>query len=209
MWPAPAREADDLDPVAMLRANWPTRSGGEPWPGDEPEARRPADGTPARGPAGCGWLDSVPVRAALTGLPPGAVGLIPAERSADVLPVAGWSVFDDLAYRYKDLGYGEVRNGLYLAAVLRSWEDRLGARLLALGPGARLQVLAGSAPQTLDAARPPSTARSATSAPIGPARRHVDRCGPTPDGDLDILVGLATPPAPATDPAGHAQPRCW
>jgi hypothetical protein len=58
----------------------------------------------------------------LGSLPAARIGLVPADRPADVLPLIGWK--------------GAV-NGfatpLPIAAVLRLWEDRFGARLLEVG----------------------------------------------------------------------------
>ena len=41
---------------------------------------------------------------------------------------------------------------LHLSAVLRSWEDRFGARLLQIGPGAEIRLLVSRPPRTQDAA---------------------------------------------------------
>jgi hypothetical protein len=75
----------------------------------------------------------------LGSLPPARLGLIPAARPADVLPLAGWIPSD--------------WPGLMLptAAVLRSWEARFGARLLTIDPS-RIQLLAERPPRTAAAA---------------------------------------------------------
>ena len=41
---------------------------------------------------------------------------------------------------------------LHLSAVLRSWEDRFGARLLQIGPRAKIRLLVSRPPRTKDAA---------------------------------------------------------
>jgi hypothetical protein len=78
--------------------------------------------------------------AALASQQPARVGLVPAGRPADVLPLIGWA------------GPEWPPMALPLAAVLRSWEARFGARLLKIGFGAEMRVLAE---------RPPRDARSA------------------------------------------------
>jgi hypothetical protein len=69
------------------------------------------------------------------------IGLVPAARPADILPRLGWA------------GASNHRTASELAVVLRSWEDRFGARLLEVGfDGIRLLV--SRPPQTLEAAQP-------------------------------------------------------
>jgi hypothetical protein len=60
------------------------------------------------------------------------------------LAAVGWTATDD----YRD-GHP---NGLWIGAVLRSWENRFGARLLAIGPGATVRLLVQRPPRTLEAA---------------------------------------------------------
>jgi hypothetical protein len=69
------------------------------------------------------------------------IGLVPASRPADVLPCLGWD------------GSCNSRTSAEIAAVLRSWEDRFGARLLEVG-FAEIRLLVSRAPQTLQAAQP-------------------------------------------------------
>jgi hypothetical protein len=69
------------------------------------------------------------------------IGLVPAGRPADVLPRLGWQ------------GAGNNRTSVEIAAVLRSWEDRFGARLLEVG-FADIRLLVARPPQTLQAAGP-------------------------------------------------------
>jgi Domain of unknown function (DUF4253) len=57
----------------------------------------------------------------LSALPPARIGLVVARRPADVLPLVGLPMTD------------QFDNALPVAAVLRSWEDRFGAKLLQVG----------------------------------------------------------------------------
>jgi len=91
----------------------------------------PAEDTP---------LSAQQLDAVLGSLPPARIGLAAAGRPADVLARIGW-VF---AWNW-DSGPLEI------AAVLRSWEDRLGARLLQVG-FAEIRLLAERPPRTLQAA---------------------------------------------------------
>jgi hypothetical protein len=68
------------------------------------------------------------------------IGLVPASRPADVLPRLGWQ------------GACNGRTPVEIAAVLRSWEDRFGARLLEVGFAA-IRLLVARPPQTLRAAQ--------------------------------------------------------
>ena len=74
----------------------------------------------------------------LGGLGPARIGLVPAGRPADALPALGWNQAFVTAVPY--------------AAVLRSWEDRFGARLLRVGFG-EISVLAQRPPRTLESAQ--------------------------------------------------------
>jgi hypothetical protein len=91
----------------------------------------------------------------LGGLPPAYLGLVAAGRPADVPAAVGWSVFgtdfsgpDPLAPDF----YLPGARSLKVGAVLRSWEERYGARLLRLGADAILQVVAERPPRTTQAA---------------------------------------------------------
>jgi hypothetical protein len=83
--------------------------------------------------------------AALSSLPPARVGLIPARRPADAIAATGWSPFDPRYY--------PLPNTLWIAAVLRSWEDRFGAQLLTVGHGATIQLLVKRPPRDHNAAQ--------------------------------------------------------
>jgi Domain of unknown function (DUF4253) len=69
------------------------------------------------------------------------IGLVPAARPADILPRIGWA------------GAINNRTASELAVVLRSWEDRFGARLLEVGFD-DIRLLVSRPPQTLQAAQP-------------------------------------------------------
>ncbi len=77
----------------------------------------------------------------LGSLPPAHVCLVAAGRPADVLTVTGWQASD------------AWDSPLLVSAVLRSWEDRFGARLLQLGPSAEIRLLVDRPPRTLAAAQ--------------------------------------------------------
>ena len=81
------------------------------------------------------------IREAHGATPQARIGLVAADRPADVLLVIGWA--------------GLVNCGeslLELTAVLRSWEDRFGARLIDVGY-ADLRLLVERPPRTLQAAQ--------------------------------------------------------
>jgi hypothetical protein len=152
--PADPREADGLDAGAVLRFNWrawvphPRHDDAEAagmrapftreWPGLAPAERTAL--TPAEREHG---LDVVlpRIRQAHMATPDARIGLVAAGRPADVLLVIGWG--------------GLVNCGeslLELTAVLRSWEDRFGARLIDVGY-ADLRLFVERPPRTLEAAQ--------------------------------------------------------
>ena len=110
----------------------------------EREARRAQIPFPGLAPATDGSIGSAARAAALRSLRPARIGLVAAPRPADILAAVGWTTTDD------DRGGHPV--GVWIGAVLRSWENRFGARLLAIGPGAEINVLVQRPPRTLDAA---------------------------------------------------------
>jgi hypothetical protein len=73
------------------------------------------------------------VRPELLFLPPPQLGLVAVERGADALTVAGWRGWENLA------------------TVLRDWEDRYGARVIAAGFDT-LQLSVAAPPGDLDKA---------------------------------------------------------
>jgi hypothetical protein len=77
---------------------------------------------------------------------PAFLGLVAAGRPADVPAVVGWSVFGS------DSPFSPQARCLEIAAVLRSWEARFGARPLRIGSDSILRVLVGRPPGTLEAA---------------------------------------------------------
>ncbi len=77
----------------------------------------------------------------LRSLPPASIALVPAGRAADVWPAVGWCSPE------------RFQTSLPIAAVLRSWEARFGARLLRVGPGARIQLLVERPPRTTKTAQ--------------------------------------------------------
>jgi hypothetical protein len=80
---------------------------------------------------------------ALAGLPPARLCLVTAARPADVLAVTGWFPTDQ---------FQEPSVASQVGAVLRSWEDRFGAHLFKLGPGADAWLLVDRPPRTREAA---------------------------------------------------------
>lgn len=85
-------------------------------------------------------LGETELQQALGSLPPARIGLVPATRPADVLPTLGLPSTDE---------FPDTRP---LAAVLRSWEDRFGARLLEVG-FADIMLLVERPPRDLASAR--------------------------------------------------------
>jgi Domain of unknown function (DUF4253) len=112
----------------------------------EREARRAEIPFPGLAPATDGSLSSAARAAALRAIRSARIGLVAARRPADVLAAVGWTCFDDPAYE------NGIRNAVWIGAVLRSWENRFGARLLAIGPGAEIRLLVQRPPRTLELA---------------------------------------------------------
>jgi hypothetical protein len=88
------------------------------------------------------------------------IGLVPAARPADILPRLGWA------------GACNHRTASELAVVLRSWEDRFGARLLEVGFD-DIRLLVSRPPQTLHAAQPVAAEHFAFSDEAHKGPRHV------------------------------------
>jgi hypothetical protein len=136
--PAASAELSRLSELDRQNADWPPAGyeppavSNQPFPGLAP----PSDSS----------LSSAERDTALAGRPPARIGLVPAARPADVLAVVGWTVFDDPSYP------DGIRNAVWIGAVLRSWEDRFGARLLTVGPGAEIQLLVDRPPRSSAAA---------------------------------------------------------
>lgn len=148
--PQNPREADGLDAGAVLDDMWGCWV--PPPLDDDPELAEirapfgrefpglaPPGHTPLTAAERWQALDSVlpRIRAAHGATPAARIGLVVADRAADVLPVIGWGGLVD---RGESL--------LPLTAVLRSWEDRFGARLIDVGY-ADLRLLVERPPRTL------------------------------------------------------------
>jgi hypothetical protein len=88
-------------------------------------------------------VDTATMDTALAALGPARIGLVAASRPADVLAVTGWGDFDTAA---------DQHFGIWMGAVLRSWEDRFGACLLALDNELRMRLLVGRPPRSPEAA---------------------------------------------------------
>jgi hypothetical protein len=152
--PEDPAEAGAAGVEALLRDGWPGPGAGEgeggfaaedpEWEADFRAQFTPyEDGFPGLAPASTGAPDPWRLRVALGQLtPPGRIGLVPAARPADVLARLGWQGTVNRGW-----------SGAQLAAVLRSWEDRFGARLLTVG-FAEIRLLVSRPPRTLEAALP-------------------------------------------------------
>jgi Domain of unknown function (DUF4253) len=129
VWPD-EDDAEAMERWAPFTLEWPGLAAPEPAPLPLAERRHALDVLLPR------------IRAANGVTPEGRICLVAAGRPADVLPVLGWS--------------GLVNHGglplLWLTAVLRSWEDRFGARLIDVGYDT-LRLLVDRPPRTLAAAQ--------------------------------------------------------
>ena len=152
--PQDPREADGIDVGALLENLWR----GSVWAGvDDPgEMERwapftlewPGLAAPEHAPLTLAErehaLDVVlpRIRQAHRATPDARIGLVPAGRPADVLAVIGWGGL-----------FSRGEEALVpFSAVLRSWEDRFGARLIDVG-FADLRLLVERPPRTLEAAQ--------------------------------------------------------
>jgi hypothetical protein len=135
---------DRLNAAEVLASLWETTLPGPEDEGEEYAARVRApfaEQFPGLAPAQDGRLSVARIHEFLTPLPPARLGLVAAGRPADVLALVGWSATD------------QFQDNLPVAAVLRSWEARFGARLLQIGPRAQLRLLVERPPDGLAAAR--------------------------------------------------------
>ena len=140
--PCDVTELDHLDAADVLRGMWDGSFGEEEYDDRPPAAREHAPfgrQFPGLAPGEDGKLSTAQLHQVPGSLPSARLGLIPAGRPADVLPLVGWIPAD------------WAGNALPAAAVLRSWEARFGARLLKIGPG-RIQLLVERPPRTSAAA---------------------------------------------------------
>jgi Domain of unknown function (DUF4253) len=142
--PADLSALDHLDAAAVLAEGWERRM-----PSDDEEdsdylaaIRGPFSSQfPGLAPREDTVLSMAQLHEALRSLPAAPIGLVPAARPADVLPTVGWTTTD------------QFQTPLPIAAVLRSWEARFGARLLTVGPGAQIRLLVERPPRTAEAAQ--------------------------------------------------------
>ncbi|MGA4957842.1 DUF4253 domain-containing protein [Streptomyces lavendulocolor] len=159
--PSQVADPDDHDPATTLADLWQLAqeedddASPEPWPGLAPPV-----------PGGTDPEDAAARTAAeLAGDEDWLKGtrgaLVPARRSADILAVLGWG------------GAAAHADAVRLSAVLRSWEDRFGIRLVGLGP----DLL------TVSVAAPPRTMADA----LAVAAEHLAFC---PDGVRDDYASL-------------------
>jgi len=115
---------DGIDAAAVLADMWDgempsdEEEAADPWPAQmlAPFSRQ----FPGLAPPGDTPLTPAEEDTVLGALGAARIGLVPAARPADVLPLLGWTPSDQ-------------SDALPIAAVLRSWEDRFGARLLRVG----------------------------------------------------------------------------
>jgi Domain of unknown function (DUF4253) len=91
-------------------------------------------------------LPEARLRMAVATEQPAFLGLVAAERPADVPAAVGWTGFGI------DMPAGPEARSLEIAAVLRSWETRFGARPLRIGSDMILRVLVERPPSTFEAA---------------------------------------------------------
>jgi hypothetical protein len=142
--PADLPAVDHLNAAEVLAEWWDRRM-----PSDDEEdsdhvaaIRGPFSGEfPGLAPREDARLSMAQLYEVLRSQPDAPIGLVPARRAADVLPTVGWCPSD------------QIQTPLPVAAILRSWEARFGARLLTVGPGAQLQLLVERPPRTTEAAQ--------------------------------------------------------
>jgi hypothetical protein len=148
--PADVTQLDRMDAASVLREMWDGTAyevGFEDADEEEEDEmvvamRAPfSKQFPGLAPAADGPLSQDQLTAALSALPAARIGLVPASRPADVLPMLGW-----------DGAANSMDNALPIAAVLRSWEERFGARLLEVG-FAEIRLLVHRPPRSYDAAQ--------------------------------------------------------
>jgi hypothetical protein len=162
------------DPQALLASWWArsaTRNG--TWPGLAPAAVR-------AGPAEAGATADREAAAPLASRRPWRLGLVAACRGADAPAIAGW-----------DGAAGHTTDTAHICAVLRSWEDRFGARVVGLG-FAELFLSVAAPPATADEALPVAAEHAA----FYPAMLAGPRGRQQPAGSLsDHAAALVGSPA--------------
>jgi hypothetical protein len=126
-------EGEEEDPAFVQQRAPFTRA----FPGVAPPERTPL--SPAQRQQALDWLLPL-MRLTSLPTPTARIGLVAADRPADVLPRIGWT---GVTNRYP--------TSLPVAAVLRSWEDRFGARLIDVG-FAEIRLLVERPPRSPKAA---------------------------------------------------------
>jgi Domain of unknown function (DUF4253) len=134
-FPGDVAELDGLNAAEILKEMWREKASAK-YPG--PRYPLPLD-FPGLAPGSESTVDSATITRVLDGLGPVRVALAVADRPADILAITGW------------FGTHFFQDPLPVAAVLRSWEDRFGARLLQIGPDADLRLLVKRPPMTPEA----------------------------------------------------------
>ena len=153
--PAAVADVDRVDAAALLERRWaecfpgPWQPGRE-WDGDRQWVEEMAAPFTSRYPGLAPAVDAAVaaevLEAAAGSFPASRIVVVPADRPADVLPVLGWYP-GDWACAFP------VPSPVGFAAVLRSWEERFGARLLAMTHDEAC-LLVERPPRGLDAALP-------------------------------------------------------
>jgi hypothetical protein len=140
--PAGTTELDRLDAARVVAALWDRRLPAEEEDDPESAADRAPFSRPFPGlaPRQDQELSIAERGRAIGSLLAEHLALVPAGRPADVLPLIGWACTD------------QRQDALLIAAVLRSWEDRFGARLLQVG-WAEIRLIVERPPRTLPEAR--------------------------------------------------------
>ena len=128
MW-ADVDDPEVMEQWAPFSPEWPGLAAPEPAPLTPAERQRALD------------VVLPGIRSTSGETPDARIGLVAASRPADVLAAIGW---DGLANRGESV--------LPLTAVLRSWEDRFGTRLIDVGY-ADLRLFVERPPRTLEAAQ--------------------------------------------------------
>lgn len=143
--PGDIGEIDRLTAEDILRREWEGRAVDEEdddprW--DPAEQYAPFSRQfPGLAPPAQAQLTAAETLDALATLPPARVCLVAARRPADIPTAVGWLVTD------------AWDSTLPVSAVLRSWEDRFGARLVVMGPGAEVRLLVQRPARTMAVAQ--------------------------------------------------------
>ena len=154
------------DPAELLASWWAHAAPGKAWPGLAPTTAR-VDAAEA------GATADREAAALLASRRPWRLGLVAAGRGADAPTVVGW-----------DGPANHTNDAAHISAVLRSWEDRFGARVVGLGFDELF----------LSVAAPPATVDEA----LRVAAEHLAFC---PDNVTGLLTDYA--PGLVDSPAWH------